>query len=138
MPEDEPHKEIGPEQLLGELEATIMQIIWQRGELTVRDVLHVLQPSRPLKYTTVMTVMSRLAQKGVLATRRHGKTFYYRATLTAEEFVAQRAQRAVQTVLANFGDTAMAYFLRELDGIDSKRLATLRELTMEEERADAT
>lgn len=138
MAGDEPHKEIGPEQLLGELEATIMHIIWQRGELTVRDVLQTLQPARPLKYTTVMTVMSRLAQKGVLATRKQGKTFFYRATLTAEEFVAQRAQRAVQTVLTNFGDTAVAYFLRELDGIDPARLATLRELATEEGRSDAT
>lgn len=138
MSDDEPHKEIGPEQLLGELEATIMQIIWRRGEVTVRDVLHALQPARPLKYTTVMTVMSRLGQKGILTTRKHGKTFYYHATLSAEEFVAQRAQRAVQTVLANFGDTAMAYFLRELDGIDPERLATLRELTAEEGHSDAT
>lgn len=137
MQEDVPHREHGPEHLLGELEAAVMQIIWRQGEVTVRAVREVLQPARPLAYTTVMTIMSRLAQKGVLTTRKQGKVFYYRATGTPQEFVAQRAQRAVQNVLANFGDVAMAYFLQELDDADPERLAALREM-LPKEHPDAT
>ena len=130
----------GPEQLLGELEAAIMQIVWQRQEATVRDVLEALQPTRPLKYTTVMTVMGRLAQKGVLATRKQGKSFYYHATATPQEFVAQRAQRAVKSVIADFGDLAMGYFIQELGAADPRRLARLRELAKgmpDQEQPDA-
>lgn len=137
MTAGEPARELSPQPLLGELEAAVMQIIWQRGEVTVRDVLDALLPERPLKYTTVMTVMSRLAQKGVLVARKQGKTFYYHPTLTMDELIAHRAQRAVQTVLANYGDAAMAYFLRELAGVDSERLATLRELAGKQEQSDA-
>ncbi len=118
----------GPDQLLGELEAAIMHIVWQQHEVSVRDVLEVLQPSRPLKYTTVMTVMSRLAQKGVLATRKQGKSFYYHAMATPDEFVAQRAQRAVQDVLTSFGDIAIASFLRQISEGDPEQRARLREL----------
>jgi predicted transcriptional regulator len=125
------------EHLLGELELAIMQIVWARDEVTVRQVWSALQPQRPLAYTTVMTVMSRLAQKGVLVVRKQGKTYYYRAAATADEFVSQRAQRAVENVLANFGDVAVAHFLRNLERVDPERLAALQTL-IEEERSDAT
>jgi predicted transcriptional regulator len=137
MPDDIQHHEPGPEQLLGELEAAVMQIIWEREEATVRDVLEVLQSKRPIAYTTVMTIMGRLAQKGVLTLRKQGKAYYYRPTATPDEFVAQRAQRAVQDVIASFGDVAMAYFLHELETADDERLAALRDM-LPKERTDAT
>ena len=129
MPNDAPYNELIPEHLLGELEGAVMRIIWRHGEVTVRSVLEQLQPARPLKYTTVMTVMSRLAQKGVLTTRKQGNAFYYRAAATPEAFVAQRVERAVHDLLTNFGDVALAYFLRELDDVDPERLQRLRDLS---------
>lgn len=122
----------GRELLLGELEAAIMQIVWQHEEMTVREVWEALQPIRPLAYTTVMTVMSRLVPKGVLVARKHGKTYYYRAATTADGLVQQRAQRAVQEVLANYGEAAIAQFLRELEHADPQYLASLRELVEQE------
>lgn len=136
MVEDAPHNQPSPEQLLGGLEAAIMQVVWRREEVTVREVWEALQPERVPAYTTVMTVMSRLAQKELLATRKQGKSYYYQATTTPDQFVAQRAQRAVQDVLATFGDAAMEYFLRELNSVDPERLAKLRGLTSQE-HADA-
>ena len=51
----------GVEKLLGELEAAIMDILWARGQATVREVLDELSSTRSLAYTTVLTIMSRLA-----------------------------------------------------------------------------
>ena len=84
-----------------------------------------------------MTIMGRLAQKGVLTVSKKGKAYYYRPVGTLDEFVAQRAQRAVQDVLANFGDVAMAYFLHELDAADANRVAALRDM-IPKEPTDAT
>jgi predicted transcriptional regulator len=139
--EEMPDLAFNADRVLGELEAAIMHIVWPRGEVTVRDVQQALQPERALAYTTVMTVMSRLAQKGVLATRKQGKTFLYHALLRPDELVAQRAQQAVQKVLAHFGDVAVFYFLRELDDIAPERLAELRKLAEKErdqEQPDAS
>lgn len=118
-----------PEQFLGELEAAIMQILWQHDELTVRQVRDQLAPTRSLAYTTVMTVMSRLAQKGVLHVRKELKTCYYRATGTADQFIAQQAETAVKEVITSFGDLALAHFLREVEDLDPERLAALRALS---------
>jgi predicted transcriptional regulator len=118
----------GPEQLLGDLEAAIMRLIWQQGEMSVRDVWSALQPERPLAYTTVMTVMSRLVPKGLLAARKQGQAYFYRPTMSPDAFVAHRAQAAVQRVVDDFGDLALAQFVRELEEVDPDRLRRLREL----------
>lgn len=141
MPDEQPPSQLGPEQLLGELEAAIMQVIWEHGEVTVRAVQEALQPVRPLAYTTVMTVMSRLAQKEILSIRKVGKTYYYRATAaTPTAFIAQQAQRAVQDLIAGFGDVAIAHFLHAVDDISPERLAALRALATKgsEEDVDAS
>ena len=112
---------------LGELEEAIMAIMWGHGpELTVREVWQALQPVRPLAYTTVMTVMSRLVPKGVLSVRRQGKADYYRATGTREQLKTLQAQRAVQDVIAHFGDAAIAQFLLEMQEADPEQLSNLR------------
>lgn len=122
---------------LGDLEAAIMDIVWQRpDEITVREVWETLKPYRPLAYTTVMTVMSRLVPKGILQVQRKGKADYYRATGTKEELTAQLAQRAVQDVIAHFGDVAIAQFMNEIQTADPQRLKALSEL-LARERGDA-
>jgi predicted transcriptional regulator len=121
-----------PEPQLGELEAAIMQIVWSQDEVTVRSVWQTLQPTRALAYTTIMTVMSRLAQKGILTTRKQGKTYHYKAAASPQQFVEQQAQRAVQDVIDSFGEVAIAQFLRAIDSVDTERLAALRKLVKEE------
>ncbi len=118
---------------LGELETAVMELCWQRDEVTVRDIWSTLQPTRALAYTTVMTIMQRLATKGILSARKQGKTYYYQATARPDELIAQRAQAAVRDVLSNFGEVAITQFLKELDGLDPQRLAALRGLTSREE-----
>ncbi|MDQ2995869.1 MAG: BlaI/MecI/CopY family transcriptional regulator [Chloroflexota bacterium] len=132
MPDEQSYQAQQPEQLLGELEAAVMRVIWERGEVAVRAVQEVLHPTRPLAYTTVMTVMSRLARKGVLAARKQGKTYYYQATVSPAELAQQHAQREVHDLIATFGDVAIAQFLRALDDIDPERLAALRQLVNQE------
>ena len=66
----------GLRQVLGDLEAEIMECVGQMGSASVRDVHEVLLGRRHIAYTTVMTVMSRLAEKGLLARRQDGRRVY--------------------------------------------------------------
>jgi predicted transcriptional regulator len=109
---------------LGSLEAEVMAVLWQADEpLPVRDVAGALNAGRvaPLAYTTVMTVMSRLAGKGLLARSRSGRRFVYAPA------VADTAEIAVRSVLAEFGDAALARFVQraELDPALAERLRRL-------------
>ena len=117
--------------LLGELEIEVMEVMWQRAEdCTVRDVATALQQNqereRPTAYTTVMTVMTHLTEKGLL-TRfpLDKKTHIYKVALTREEFLARSSQRMVDTLVADFGDLALAQFIEAVEQVDPERLEKL-------------
>ncbi len=71
-----------------------MAVVWQHDAITVREVFEQLNAQAPRQraYTTFMTVMRRLAAKGVLERRREGKTDVYCASMTEEEYAAARAR----------------------------------------------
>ncbi len=103
------------DRLLGDLEAPIMRLMWERPAATVRDIFNELNArGRTVAYTTVMTVMSRLATKGLLSRERVGKHHVYRATTTREGFLRQVATRRVQELVDEFGDLAIARFVAEI------------------------
>jgi BlaI family transcriptional regulator, penicillinase repressor len=115
---------------LHELEAEVMEAVWTLGETTVRDVMERLNRGNrnPRAYTTYMTVMSRLAEKGMLKRRRVGKTDIYIPRQSREQYREQRAQAEVGALVDEFGDVALAQFARRVAGLDRKRLAELERL----------
>lgn len=116
------------EKLLGPLEAEVLEAVWQIGApVAVRAVLDVLNAGRkpPLAYTTVMTVMSRLADKRVLVRESEGRTFVYEAA------VSDAAELAVRNVVRDFGDAAVAHFV-DAARADPKLMRRLARLMREE------
>jgi len=115
----------GEHRYLGELQLDIMEVVWAHDQVAVRDVLGVLQTQRPLAYTTVMTVMTRLAEQGMLTRERRGKADYYRAACTREELRARISGDIVNGLVADFGDVALAQFVDALERVDAQGLARL-------------
>jgi predicted transcriptional regulator len=94
----------------GPLESEVMGVVWRAGRpVAVREVVDDLNESRsePLAYTTVMTVMSRLAEKDALSRRKVGRTYVYEAN------APDAAGIAVKDVLRAYGDVAVAHFVDE-------------------------
>jgi len=118
--------------LLGDLEREVMEWVWQQppGELTVRQVYeaHFLGREPSLAYTTIMTVMSHLGDKGLLIRRLSGKTHYYTVAQSREQFRARSAARQVARLVENFGDLALAQFMGQLASIDPERQAHIQRL----------
>lgn len=119
-------EQVGAGSTLGPLEAEVMAVLWRAGRpLPVREVVAELNAGRDpaLAYTTVMTVMSRLAAKGILARSRAGRRFVYAPV------AADTAEIAVRGVLVEFGDAALARFVEraELDPQLRERLRRLME-----------
>jgi predicted transcriptional regulator len=94
----------------GPLESEVMGVVWRAGRpVAVREVVDDLNESRsePLAYTTVMTVMSRLAEKDALSRRKSGRSYVYEAN------APDAAGIAVKDVLRAYGDVAVAHFVDE-------------------------
>jgi predicted transcriptional regulator len=66
---------------IGDVEMEILQIVWSRGEATVQDVLDEILRKRRVAYTSVMTMMRNLSEKGLLKHRSEGRSFVYSAAV---------------------------------------------------------
>ncbi len=96
------------EDVLGPLEREVMQILWDgAGPMSVRAVLQRLNDPRDeeLAYTTAMTTLKRLSDKGMLRRHRQGRSFLY------EPEAEDPAAVAVRSVIREFGDAALAEFV---------------------------
>ncbi|MFC4562716.1 BlaI/MecI/CopY family transcriptional regulator [Nocardiopsis mangrovi] len=105
---------------LGDLERAVMEVLWQRNEpLTVREVGRALS-ERDLAHTTVMTVLDRLAKKGVVARAREGRAWRYRPAASRENYVSELMFDA----LGQTGDpdAALAAFVRSMSGNEAEAL----------------
>ena len=78
---------------LGELEHTVMQLVWSRGPITAEDVRELLP--RKLKESTVRTVLRRLEAKGYVSHLVDGRTYVYRAVEARERVAAKAVKRVV-------------------------------------------
>jgi BlaI family transcriptional regulator, penicillinase repressor len=116
--------------VLHELEAEIMEEVWRQGETTVKLVMDALnrKAKPPRAYTTYMTVMRRLNDKGLLDRRRTGRRDAYVPTLSREEYQELRAGAEVRGLVDHFGDVALAHFAKSLSSLDPARRRQLRRL----------
>ncbi len=135
MPRPRYHKITRPspkvDKFLGALEAAIMEYLWRVEGGTVRDVVEHLERRRPVAYTTVMTVMTRLVEKGLLGRDRVGKTYQYRVVRSREDFLGEVSGQIVDDLLADFGDVAIAQFLSRIERVAPEKLAGLLQLARE-------
>ena len=114
-------------EVLGPLETEVMGIIWDGGEVTVRDVYDQLRAHRPIAYTTVMTTMSRLAEKGFLSRVEDQQAHRYSALLTRDSYARSTVKSVMDWLVGQFQEPTVAYFVDKLDRDDPELIDSLRE-----------
>ncbi|MGW0502602.1 BlaI/MecI/CopY family transcriptional regulator [Micromonospora sp. NPDC003241] len=106
---------------LGDLERAVMDVLWDTvpatsGGVTVREVADALA-GRELAYTTVMTVLDRLAGKGMVQREREGRAWRYQAAASREAYIAQIMLDALD--LGGSRDAALVRFARSVTGTEA-------------------
>ena len=122
-------------EVLGPLEAEVMDVAWDLGEVTVRDVHEALNESRAVAYTTVMTTMGRLADKGLLRRVEDQRAHRFTPLLTREQYADSTVKSVVDWLVSQFRDPAVAYFLDRVEEDDEKVIAALRDAIDQRKRA---
>ncbi len=113
---------------LGELEADVMTVVWEKGSATVQDVQDALEPHRPLAYTTIMTVMSRLAEKGLLKREKDGRAYIYTPAIGQDRAAGSILHSLVQRLYAGATGKAIAQRLETDEQVDDAELERLEKL----------
>lgn len=123
---------------LGDVEQTVMDFIWSQGTATAESCREALASSRPMKDSTIRTVLRRLEEKGYLAHEVEGRTFVYRPSHARQNV----AVRAVKNIIDRFcGGSAEELVLGMVDNavLDRKQLERLaRKIAENESRAGKT
>lgn len=118
--------------VLGELESEIMEIIWgQKDAVSVKVVIEILSKKRQIAYTTVMTIMTRLANKGILVRHLSGTSYLYKPKVTKEQFVARAAHTIFSSAVSTLGDEVLAHFIKEIQKISPKKRQELLKILSE-------
>lgn len=127
-----------PQQLsLGPLETEILNIVWQLGSATVKDVHEriLADPDRELAYTSVTTVLRRLTQKGWLTCDRTERTFNWRPLVSCQEARALEAYEQLQRFLAVGNPDIVLAFADSLDQASLDQLEAIAQRIQAARRA---
>lgn len=110
-----------PNRNLGDLERLVMDALWELppgGSITVREVHSQLAAERDLAYTTVMTVMDRLARKGLVAQERAGRAYRYSARASRAELTAGLMHDTLEDFAEEDRGSALVAFVSDASPAD--------------------
>jgi len=107
----------------GELE--VLKVLWERGPSTVRDVMETLNQHRERAYTSVMSLMNVMTEKGLLSRVPQGRAFIYEATVEREETLGQAVEDLLGRVFEGSASSLVAH-LFEQKKISDEELTAIR------------
>lgn len=110
---------------LGDLEAAVLDALWERGPLTTPAVYANVGRPRGLAYTTILTVLQRLTKKGLVKRQEDAKAHTYLPALGRDEYNRRRAL-ALAAEVVPLGAVGMAAFMAEAERLDPEIVASLR------------
>jgi BlaI family transcriptional regulator, penicillinase repressor len=102
-----PHPTLTPQEL------AIMKVVWRKDESTVRDVHAALSETRPIAYTTVMTLMRILQEKGYLTRATHEKAHVYRPAKPRQQVIGGMVRDFLDRVFDGASDALLVHLARD-------------------------
>jgi predicted transcriptional regulator len=117
-----------PHQLsLGHLEAEVLELVWELGTVTVKDVHDriLADPDRELAYASVTTVLNRLTKKGWLVCNKQERSFTWKALVTKDQAQALQAYEQLNRFLAIGNPDVVAAFADRLDQSSVEQLEAI-------------
>ena len=119
----------GMQKLLGELEAEVMEVVWEQGACTARAVHeHFQQTNHALAYSTVKTVLERLSEKRLLLRAKVENAYVYRPAISKSEFTTRAMQRILDSLLDSFAEPVVDHLLYRFDHATPEQRARLEPL----------
>lgn len=101
-----------------EKELEILQVLWENGTCTVREVNEALSEGKEVGYTTTLKFLQIMYDKGLVSRRKQGKTHLYQAEVSQDKTQNQLIDQLLQTA---FGGSAMKLVLQALGNQKSSR-----------------
>ena len=105
----------------------VMEVLWEKGEATIREVHAVLSARRKLAYTTVATLLTRMRGKGYVRAREKNFAYVFRPLVTREQVIDRKLDDFITRVLG--GDVApLAAYIAENRNLTPEQIKALEEI----------
>ncbi len=123
------YNEEGLSRFFGPLEARIMELFWEheQSEFSIKEVQQSLDSEKNINFNTVMTVMNRLVDKGVLKKRASGRVSLFSPVQTKEEFLEDQSKKLTENLLDEFGGVVISHMIDSLTDVDETLLNKLEQ-----------
>src|SRR5688572_21127573 len=121
-----PHPTLTPQEL------AIMKIVWRKDEATVRDVYDALRETRPVAYTTVMTMMRILQEKGYLTKATTDRAHVYRPSKPSQQVIGGMVRDFLDRVFDGASDALLVHLARD-NKLTPKQRRLVKQLLDEED-----
>jgi len=96
-------------------ELEVLQIIWEDGPCTVREVMNLLKPKRPRAYTSVMSLMNVMAEKGLLNQKPKRRAFIYSAKVSQDKTQSSMLSDLLNRAFDGSANALVAHLLRQTE-----------------------
>ena len=114
-------------------ELEVLQTIWEHGPCTVRQVMELLEPIRPRAYTSVMSLMNVMAEKGQLHQKPKGRAFVYSEKVSREKTQVGLLRDLLNRAFDGSANALVAHLLQQTHPT-SKELEAIRKTIREYKR----
>jgi BlaI family transcriptional regulator, penicillinase repressor len=113
--------------ILTRQELQIMKVVWELGAATVKEVCDTMSQARPVAYTTILTLMGILEEKGALVHTRSGRAFLYNPLLSRQQATRNQVRDVVNRFFEGTPEKLIEDIL-ENEVLDCDQLGNVRSL----------
>lgn len=129
-------QEEGVNRFLGSLETLIMELMWDSGDwLNVQQLRESLKSEHDYSVTTIMTVLNRLSEKGILVKQASGrgrnKLAQFKVVTTREDFILEQTRNVTEGLIKDFGEVVVAHMIDVMEEIDPHLLKKVEHMLQE-------
>ncbi len=96
-------------------ELEVLQILWEHGPCTVREVMNLLSPKRPRAYTSVMSLMNIMAEKGQLTQKPKGRAYIYSVKISRDKTQSSMLKDLLNRAFDGSANSLVAHLLQQAE-----------------------
>lgn len=119
----------------GSLEVKIMEVLWNKNKLTIKQMHEILNNEEPISLNAVMTVMIRLADKGHLLKESTGnsrnRVTFFSQIQNKEQFILEQTKVVTDELVEDFGSLMVSHLIDNLDKADANLLQRFEQKLIE-------
>lgn len=112
---------------LGPLQREVLDVLWERGEATVHEVVEAMAPEKKPAYTTVLTALQKLEKAGWATHAAHGRAYVYRPTESRTTATGKSVRAFLSSLFQGRSELLLEHLVNdaELDDMELKKLQDL-------------